>query len=66
MIASSFPIEKRSTANAIENTGYYIGSGLASFNVMVIKELGWRGMYKLMGSIGMIFAFFCALIIRKP
>ena len=37
MIAANFPIEKRSTANAIENSGYYIGAALSSFNVIIIK-----------------------------
>jgi sugar phosphate permease len=37
LIASNFPIEFRTTANAIENTGYYIGAGIASFMVLVIK-----------------------------
>jgi sugar phosphate permease len=66
LIASNFPIEQRSTANAIENTGYYIGAGLASLNVITIKQYGWRGMYKLMGTFGILIALACAVFIKNP
>lgn len=36
MIAQNFPLEYRSTANAIQNSGYYIGAGFASFMVIII------------------------------
>ena len=52
MIASNFPAKYRTRANAIENAGYYIGAGLASLLVIVIKNYGWRSMYYLMGSSG--------------
>lgn len=37
MIASNFPLKYRSTANSIENCGYWLGNGLASFNVAILK-----------------------------
>jgi hypothetical protein len=52
MIASNFPAKYRTRANAIENAGYYIGAGLASLLVIVIKSFGWRAMYYLMGVSG--------------
>lgn len=64
-IANTFPPEKRATANAIENTGYYLGCGIASFMVLIIKEYGWRAMYMTMGSTSLIISAIVALFIKN-
>ena len=45
LIADYFPPNYRSTANAIETGGSYVGGGLASFCVLLIAKYGWRSMY---------------------
>ena len=37
LIASNIPQKYRSTANAIENSGYHIGAGFASVMILIIK-----------------------------
>lgn len=41
IIADYFPPNYRSTANAIETAGSYVGGGLASFTVLLIAKYGW-------------------------
>lgn len=45
LIADYFSPKYRSTANAIETSGSYVGGGLASIGVILIKKYGWRVMY---------------------
>lgn len=45
LIADYFPPEYRSTANAIETSGSYVGGGLCGICVILIKKYGWRSMY---------------------
>lgn len=65
MIASNFPAKYRTRANAIENAGYYIGAGLASLLVIVIKAFGWRAMYYLMGASGILLGLTMQFFIKK-
>lgn len=66
MIASNFPAKYRTRANAIENAGYYIGAGLASLLVIVIKSFGWRAMYYIMGASGICLGLVMSLLIKSP
>jgi len=45
IIADYFPPSYRSTANAIETSGSYVGGGIASLSVILIAKYGWRAMY---------------------
>lgn len=45
LIADYFSPKYRSTANAIETSGSYVGGGIASIGVILIKKYGWRAMY---------------------
>ena len=49
MVPSWFPKEKQTTALSIFNACIYLGGGLASLNVLLTKELGWRGAFEAMG-----------------
>jgi MFS family permease len=66
LIATNFPPEYRSTANSIENSGYWLGAGIASFMVLLIKRWGWRAMYFTMGSVGTVLGILCLLFIKNP
>ena len=66
LIADYFSPKYRSTANAIETSGSYVGGGLASIGVILIKKFGWRNMYKIMGTIGMLMGAFVIAYIKEP
>ena len=66
MIAANFPVEYRSTANAIENSGYWFGAGFASFMVLIIKKFGWRMMYYIMGSTGIALGLIALIFLKNP
>lgn len=66
MIASNFPPKYRSTANAIENAGYYLGGSIASIMVLAIKAWGWRSMYLMTGTLGLILFTLTRLFVKNP
>jgi MFS family permease len=65
MIADMFHPSQRTTASAIFNLGIYFGGALASLGAFLIKQIGWRSSYKLIGAIGVGFGA-CALIVPDP
>ena len=66
LIADYFPPSYRSTANAIETSGQYIGAGLCGICVILINKLGWRGMYKIIGCAGMLAGLLAIIFIKEP
>ena len=66
LIADYFPPAYRSTANAIETSGSYVGGGLCGIAVIVIKQYGWRTMYKIMGVTGVLMGILTILVIKEP
>ena len=65
IIANTIPEKFRSTAIAVENSGYYLGSGLASSMVLIIKQFGWRAMYGVIGATCSIASLCVLLFIRQ-
>lgn len=66
LIADYFSPKYRSTANAIETSGSYVGGGLASIGVILIKKYGWRSMYKIIGVAGIIMGAFVLAFVKEP
>lgn len=66
IIADYFPPKFRSTANAIETSGSYVGGGLASIGVILIKLYGWRNMYKIVGIVGVLMGVAVLAFIKEP
>lgn len=66
LIADYFSPKYRSTANAIETSGSYVGDGIASIGVILIKKYGWRNMYMIMGGLGMALGAFVLAFIKEP
>ena len=66
LIADYFPPEYRSTANAIETSGSYVGGGLCGLCVILIKKYGWRAMYRTIGTVGVVAGILTALLIKEP
>lgn len=66
LISDYFPPSYRSTANSVENAGVYVGAGLSSLCVILIGMFGWRGMYMVCGSIGVLLGLLTLVIIKEP
>jgi len=66
IIGDYFPPERRSTANAIESSGVYMGGALGSLAILLIKASGWRYMYKFCGISGIILGCICFLVVKEP
>ena len=66
LISDYFPQEYRSTANAIETSGSYVGGGLSALSVLIIKKWGWKAMYKLTGGFGILMGIIAYFGIKEP
>ena len=66
LLADYFPPERRSLANAIESSGYYVGAALASTSIIIIKNFGWRAMYMTTGVFGMLCGLAVLLFVKEP
>jgi len=66
LIASNFPIEYRTSANAVEASGYHLGAGIASLMALIIRSHGWRAMYMCMGSAAFTLGLLVLLFVKNP
>jgi MFS family permease len=66
LITDYFPPSYRATANAIESSGTYVGSALASISVVLISLYGWRVMYQIIGVAGIISGLAAMVLIKEP
>jgi ACS family D-galactonate transporter-like MFS transporter len=67
VLASWFPQVERARANAIYSIGMYAGVGFFSVPLFWITQtFGWRGLFFIVGGIGMVFAFLWRAVYRDP
>uniref|UniRef100_A0A7S3CMT4 Major facilitator superfamily (MFS) profile domain-containing protein n=1 Tax=Strombidium rassoulzadegani TaxID=1082188 RepID=A0A7S3CMT4_9SPIT len=66
LVADNFPAERRGTANSILSASNFAGMALSSMSILLIKTLGWRATYCVMGSIGILGAFVAQLVLKNP
>ena len=67
ILASWFPQSERARANAIYSVGQYAGIGFLSVPLFWITErFGWRGLFFIVGAIGIAFAFLWRVAYRTP
>jgi ACS family D-galactonate transporter-like MFS transporter len=67
VLASWFPQHERATANAIYSVGMYAGVGFLSVPLFwITQQFGWRGLFFIVGGIGMLFAFVLRAVYRDP
>jgi MFS family permease len=66
LISANFPVEYRTTANAVEASGYHLGAGIASFMALIIRSYGWRSMYRFMGSAAFSLGVLVLLFVKNP
>ena len=66
LISANFPVEYRTTANAVEASGYHLGAGVASFMALIIRDYGWRAMYQCMGTAAFTLGALILLLVKNP
>lgn len=66
MLGDLFPRSVRTTANSIVGTGSYLGSGLASFLILIVGTYGWRAAYAAKAAFGLITGLAAYLLLKEP
>lgn len=66
LIRDYFPPNKRSTANSIYSSGIYCGNAIASLNIIIIKNFGWRHGYIFTSYLGIALSVISAFILVEP
>src|SRR5689334_130453 len=67
ILATWFPQHERARANAIYSVGQYAGIAFLSVPLFWITEtFGWRGLFLVVGAIGVLFAFLWRAVYRDP
>jgi MFS transporter, ACS family, D-galactonate transporter len=67
ILASWFPQQERARANAIYSVGMYAGIGFFSVPLFYVTEtFGWRGLFYIVGGIGVLFGGIWWRIYRDP
>jgi ACS family D-galactonate transporter-like MFS transporter len=62
-----FPQHERARANGVYSIGQYVGLAVfGSVLVWIMTEFGWRALFFLVGSIGVLFGFIFAYFYRDP
>ena len=67
ILASWFPQQERARANAIYSFGQYVGLGFLSVPLFwVTRRFGWRGLFLLVGGLGIVFGAAWWMLYRNP
>ena len=67
VLATWFPQRERARANAIYSVGQYAGLGFLSVPLFwITQRYGWRGLFLIVGVLGMLFAFVWWRLYRNP
>jgi ACS family D-galactonate transporter-like MFS transporter len=67
VLATWFPQSERARANAIYSFGQYVGLGFLSVPLFwMTQRFGWRGLFLIVGALGMLFALVWWRLYRNP
>jgi ACS family D-galactonate transporter-like MFS transporter len=67
ILATWFPQQERARANSIYSFGQYVGLGFLSLPLFWITErFGWRGLFFIVGGLGIAFGFVWWALYRNP
>ena len=67
VLATWFPQRERARANAIYSFGQYVGLGFLSVPLFwITQRYGWRGLFLIVGVLGMVFAAIWWRVYRNP
>ena len=65
LVSDLFPEDRKTTANSILSIANFIGIGLSSMSILLIKAAGWRSVYFSMAGLGAVCAGALALSVRS-
>jgi len=67
ILATWFPQHERARANSIYSFGQYVGLGFLSVPLFwITQRFGWRGLFLVVGALGIIFGFLWWALYRNP
>jgi ACS family D-galactonate transporter-like MFS transporter len=67
VLATWFPQRERARANAVYSFGQYVGLGFLSVPLFwVTQRFGWRGLFIVVGMLGVVFGVVWWLLYRNP
>jgi ACS family D-galactonate transporter-like MFS transporter len=67
ILATWFPQHERARANAIYSVGQYAGLGFLSVPLFwMTQQFGWRGLFVIVGALGVIFGLVWRMLYRSP
>ena len=66
LISNYFPAHMISTANSVLMTGCYLGGGFSSLSVNLVKALGWRESFSIIGFFGITIGILSLIILKEP
>jgi MFS transporter, ACS family, D-galactonate transporter len=67
VLATWFPQRERARANAVYSVGQYAGLGFLSVPLFwITQRYGWRGLFLIVGGLGMLFALVWWRVYRNP
>jgi ACS family D-galactonate transporter-like MFS transporter len=67
VLATWFPQRERARANAVYSFGQYVGLGFLSVPLFwITQRFGWRGLFIVVGMVGVVFGVVWWLLYRNP
>jgi MFS transporter, ACS family, D-galactonate transporter len=67
VLATWFPQHERARANSVYSVGMNFGLGFLSVPMFwLTQQFGWRGLFLIVGSVGIVFAFIWWALYRNP
>ena len=66
IIADNFGPENRTTANAMLSSAKMVGMAMASISVLMIKNIGWRESYIVIGGFGLMTGALALIFLKNP
>ena len=66
LLSEYFPDDKRATANSILQCGNYVGWGMSSLSIILIKAIGWRATFSVLGGLSFALSAASLFFIKEP
>ncbi|MEO7189983.1 MAG: MFS transporter [Vicinamibacterales bacterium] len=67
ILATWFPQHERARANGVYSFGQYVGLGFMSVPLFWVTQwFGWRGLFLIVGAVGVVFGIVWWLVYRSP
>lgn len=66
LLSEYFPDDKRATSNSILQSSNFVGWGLSSLSILLIRQLGWRKTYGFLGTLAFILSAVTLFLVKEP